>query len=72
MKVQENGIAIRCPGLFEGEAIILLDPTHRYISFIMLALKPDVEVLLEAYHQLCQKSFNQCIFSCCPIHLHDG
>lgn len=58
-----NGALLRCPGLFQGEAIVMLEAKSKSIIFAIMALKPSLDLLLMTFKQLCQKKFSQCIFS---------
>lgn len=59
--VYANGIVIRCPGLFQGEGIVILEERARSIVFVLMALKPDIELFLAIFNQICERSFPQCI-----------
>lgn len=60
--VHANGIVVRCPGLFQGEAILMLEDGSRSMLFVMMALKPESEIFFVIFNQLCEKSFPQCIY----------
>ena len=38
IKVQQNGIVLRCPGLFDGEAIVLLEESGKSIVIAMMVM----------------------------------
>ena len=59
--VRANGIVVRCPGLFKGELIMILDNSQKSIFIAMMASKPDIEVISLAFKKLCNESFVQCI-----------
>lgn len=59
--VNANGTIVRCPGLFQGEAIVMLEANSRSILFVMMALKPSIEFFQTIFYHLCQQSFLQCI-----------
>lgn len=40
-----------------------LEARSRSILFVMMAMKPDIELFLMVFNQLCQKNFSQCIHS---------
>lgn len=61
MLVQENGINFRCPGMFKGEAIVMVERDHHAIVFAIMALKPDLTTFLSTFKQLCEESFTQYI-----------
>lgn len=59
--VHANGIAIRCPGLFDGEAIIQVDEKRKLIVIVVMATNPDLELLISCFGELVQNSFPQYI-----------
>jgi hypothetical protein len=61
----ENGAVIHCPGLFEGELLVLLAHSRKSIIIAMNASDPDTEYAVSAFHNLIQKDFSQCIPSIC-------
>lgn len=60
-KVRANGVVVRCPGLFDGEAIIQVDEKNRFFLFSIMATKPTLDTFLDTFHELCQESYRQCI-----------
>lgn len=66
--IRANGIVVRCPGLFKGQAIISVADSHKFILIAMMASNPDSNVFLACFHRLCQRSFEQWIL--CLIQLH--
>lgn len=61
--VRANGIVVRCPGLFQGEVIILVNESHKSIVVALMALKGDVDIFKKCFTELCQNKFIQCIFN---------
>lgn len=59
---------MRSPGLFNGELIISVDETNRYITIALMATKPNLELFSSCFRGLCKRSFEQCIFFYCFIH----
>lgn len=59
--VCQNGAVISCPGLFEGELIVMLEPSSKSILFVMNASDPDVEYCSSSFNVLTAKDFTQCI-----------
>lgn len=57
---------ICCSGLFHGEVIVAIDRDAHSIVFAMLASDPDLERIVEIFHDLNQREFVQCI----RIHTH--
>ncbi len=60
VNVYQNGIAVKCPGLFQGEVLVMIEDNKKSLIFAMLATSPDLECMLGAYRSLVQ-SFPQCI-----------
>lgn len=57
--VCENGAIIRCPGLFEGELIVMVEHTRRSIVVAMNATYPDLDDTTSAFRRLIQDKFPQ-------------
>lgn len=59
--IKSNRIIFRCPGLFNGEVIVMVDASNKIITMVLMATKPNVEWFISIFQKLCQMSFNQCI-----------
>lgn len=59
--MRANGIVFRCPGLFKGEVIIVVDETHKFIVIAMMATNATLEPIISCFRDLCKHSFPQCI-----------
>jgi hypothetical protein len=56
-----NGIIFKCPGLFQGEAIIILEKDAKSIIIAIMALYPDLEYFTSVFEKLTETSFQQCV-----------
>lgn len=61
MLAQCNGIIVRCPGFFEGEAIVAVNSSHKVITVALMATNPELQLFTSAFYNLCDRSFSQCI-----------
>lgn len=61
--VHANGIVVCCPGLFDGQVIMLLEDGSKSIVFVMMASKPDSDLFITILTHLCKTSFPQCIYN---------
>lgn len=59
--VYENGAIIRCPGLFAGEILVMVEQSRTSIVIAMLASDPDIEYAVSVFRDLIQDNFPQCI-----------
>jgi hypothetical protein len=59
----QNGMLIRCPGLFAGELIVQMEPDNKSIVFAMLASNPDYELVTSIFFEMIRKSYPQYIHS---------
>lgn len=65
--IVQNGMVIRCLGLFQGEAIVMIDDNAHSITFSTLASNPNLEVIAAAFRALNEREFPQCILQ--EIHI---
>jgi len=63
VNVYQNGAVIRCPGLFQGEMIVMIESSKKSIMFVMMAPDPDLEYAVSVFHHLVQSNFTQYIGS---------
>lgn len=61
--MHENGAIIRCPGLFAGEIIVMVEDSRKSIVIAMLASSPDTEYVISVIQELIQGHFPQYILS---------
>ncbi len=61
VNVYQNGIVVRCPGLFQGEVLVMLENNKRSLLFVMMVTNPDLGFLLDIFQSLVQRNFPQCI-----------
>jgi hypothetical protein len=62
--VCENGAIVHCPGLFEGELIVMTELSRRSIIIAMNAAYPETEYAVSVLTEFIQKEFSQCILLC--------
>lgn len=55
-----NGAIIRCPGLFDGEMIVMVESSSRAIVVAMNATDPNTWHAVSVFNKLVQKNFAQC------------
>jgi hypothetical protein len=58
--VCQNGMLIRCPGMFSGELIMMALPDSKHLVFAMMASNPNFEFITSAFHELIYQ-YSQCI-----------
>ena len=58
-----NGMCVVCPGVTDGQIIILLEDDTRSIMVVSTASNPDVKPICEILQKLVQKHFPQCIYA---------
>lgn len=61
LQVCENGAIIQCPGLFEGEMIVMVEYSLKSIVVAMNATDPDTEYAMSVLRLLINDKFPQCI-----------
>lgn len=61
VNVYQNGIVARCPGLFQGEVLVMLEDNKASLIFVMMVTIPDLECLVGVFQSLVQRNFPQCI-----------
>jgi hypothetical protein len=59
--VFENGAIVHCPGLFEGELVVMTELSRKSIVIAMNAAHPETEYIETVFTELIQKDFSQCI-----------
>eukprot|EP00026_Physarum_polycephalum_P000718 Phypoly_transcript_00719.p1 GENE.Phypoly_transcript_00719~~Phypoly_transcript_00719.p1 ORF type:complete len:498 (-),score=49.29 Phypoly_transcript_00719:858-2351(-) len=54
-----NGAVIKCPGLFDGELIVTIEPSDKSLIIAMNASDPDTEHIVQIFSELIQQKFSQ-------------
>jgi hypothetical protein len=52
-----------CPGVTDGQVIILLEDDARVITVVSTASNPDLQPICVIFRKLVQKHFTRCIFN---------
>jgi hypothetical protein len=60
--VCKNGAIIMSPGLFDGELVVVMEPSCKSIIAAMNVSYPDTKQIVSVFYDLVQKSFLQCIY----------
>ncbi len=60
--IGQNGLVVKCPGMFDGEFIVDIEDGNESLIFALLSPNPNVDFVLDALHNLTQ-IYPQCILT---------
>lgn len=60
--IGQNGLVVKCPGMFDGEFIVDIEDGYESLIFALLAPNPNVDFALNVLHNLTQM-YPQCILT---------